>query len=263
MPMNIPVRQNARLEAFLERVEADEELAQIWRVANVNAVDRLHMSDHGFVHVKIVANLALKLLRLLIDAGVEPGVVKDFQMEPDDAELVVVAASLLHDTGLSVAWDRHELHSVFIANQRLPGLLEGLYAAPDRVVVASEIMHAIVAHGGEERCLTPEAGIVKLANALDMSQGRSRIPFEAGTVNIHSVSAQAIDKVEVKRGTAKAVNIEVTMNNSAGIFQLDQQLKQKLRSSGLSRHVEVTARIEGPTDKRLIQLYDFHQDTHG
>ncbi|MBM3269003.1 MAG: HD domain-containing protein [Candidatus Sericytochromatia bacterium] len=260
MPINIPVKQNEKLEALLERVQRDEELNQLWRCANVNAVNRLHMSDHGYVHVKIVANLSLKLLRLLVDAGIDPGIVTDHALRREDAEVVVVLASLLHDVGLSVHWDHHEVYSVFIANERLPGLLAGLYEKDELVVVQSEILHAIVAHGGSTRCLTLEAGIVKVANALDMSQGRSRIPFEAGSVNIHSVSAQAIDKVDLKKGDAKPVNIEVHMNNSAGIYQLDHLLKHKLEASGLAPHIEVTARVEGETDKRLIHLYNFNAE---
>lgn len=258
MPINIPVKQNEKLEALLDRVQRDEELNQLWRCANVNAVNRLHMSDHGFVHVKIVANLALKLLRLLCEAGVEPGLCKDHGLAREDAELAVVLASLFHDVGLSVHWENHEIYSAFIANNRLPGLLEGLYDKGDAIVIASEVLHDIVAHGGNTRCLTTEAGVVKVANALDMSQGRSRIPFEAGSVNIHSVSAQAIDRVELKKGDSKPVNIEVTMNNSAGIYQLDHLLKHKLKSSGLAPHIEVTARVEGETDKRLIHLYSFN-----
>ncbi len=127
MPINIPVKQNEKLEALLERVQKDEALNQLWRCANVNAVNRLHMSDHGYVHVKIVANLSLKLLRLLVDAGIETGIAKDHGMAREDAEVVVVLASLLHDVGLAIHWDNHEVYSVFIANERLPSLLEGLY----------------------------------------------------------------------------------------------------------------------------------------
>ncbi|MBU6428841.1 MAG: phosphohydrolase, partial [Cyanobacteria bacterium REEB65] len=127
MPINIPVKHNAKLESLLERVRRDEELNQLWRCSNVNAVNRLNMSDHGYVHVKIVANFALKILRLLVEAGVEPGIVRDHGLEGADAEVVVVLASLLHDLGLSVHWDDHEIYSVFIANQRLPDLLAGLY----------------------------------------------------------------------------------------------------------------------------------------
>ncbi len=45
------------------------------------------MTDHGPVHVKIVMNLAVRMLRLLMEAGVEPSVVHDYAMEPEDAEV--------------------------------------------------------------------------------------------------------------------------------------------------------------------------------
>ena len=35
------------------------------------------------------------------------------------------------------------------------------------------------------------------------------------------------------------------MSNSAGIFQIDELLKEKLRGSGLEPYVEVEASIEG------------------
>ena len=47
-------------------------------------------------------------------------------------------------------------------------------------MVAAEAMHAIIAHRRRGDPLTIEAGIVRIADALDMAQGRSRIPFESG-----------------------------------------------------------------------------------
>src|SRR5690606_140467 len=73
--MNVPDRRNDRLRAFVERVNEDDELYAMWLAANVNAIERLGMTDHGPVHVKIVMNIAVKLYRLLIDGGVEPSVV--------------------------------------------------------------------------------------------------------------------------------------------------------------------------------------------
>jgi len=256
MPINIPVKQNQRLEQLLARIEHDVELAQYWRCANINAVDRMKMSDHGYVHVKIVANMAVKLMRLLVDAGIEPSVVKDHGLTPDDAEVVVVLASLMHDLGMAIHRDNHETYSLFIANRQLPKLLTGIYEQAELLTITSEVLHAIIAHRPDEQCLTVEAGVVKVANALDISQGRSRIPFESGKVNIHSVSAMAIDAVHLKKGESKPVVIEIIMNNSAGIYQLDELLKHKLKSSGIEGYLEVEARIEGETDKKLIRLYN-------
>ncbi len=256
MPINIPVRQNQKLEALLQRAEKDTELNQLWRSANVNAVNRMAMSDHGYVHVKIVSNLAVKLLRLLVDAGIEPAMVKDHAMTADDAEVVVVLAALLHDVGMAIHRDRHHIYSLFIANRMLPRMLDGLYEGEARAIVTAEVLHAIVSHEPTERCLTLEAGIVKVANALDIAGGRSRIPFEAGQVNIHSVSAMAIDSVTLHKGVEKPVAIAIAMSNSAGIYLLDELLKHNLKTSGLANHLEVEAKIDGETEKKLIRLYN-------
>jgi metal-dependent HD superfamily phosphatase/phosphodiesterase len=116
----------------------------------------------------------------------------------------------------------------------------------------SEILHAIIAHRSGGRPLTVEAGVVRVADALDMAKGRSRIPFEAGQINIHSVSAAAIDRVVIGAGEARPIRVSIHLNNSAGIFQLDELLRDKLKGSGLESYVEVIATIEGEAEKRLV-----------
>ena len=89
----------------------------------------------------------------------------------------------------------------------------------------------------------------------DMAEGRSRIPFQAGKVNIHSVSASAIEQIKIEKGESKPIRIVVRMSNSAGIFQLDELLKDKLEGSGLEPYVEVEAMIKGEAEKKLIQTF--------
>lgn len=253
--IRVPCRHNPVLAEVLRRVNEDVQLRTLWKCANVNAVDRLGISDHGRVHVQIVANIGLKMLRLLVDSGVSPGIVVDHGMTAHDAEVVVVLAALLHDVGISVHRDGHELHSLFIADRKINELLDNVYPVESRTVVWSEVMHAIVAHARDAHTLTVEAGVVKVADALDMAKGRSRIPFEAGKVNIHSLSAAAIERIIIGRGDSKPVRVEAIMSNSAGIFQLDELLKGKLRNSGLADQVEVVARIEGQAESRLLVGY--------
>ena len=100
-------------------------------------------------------------------------------------------------------------------------------------------MHAIIGHRRKGAPFTVEAGIVRVADALDMAKGRSRVPFESGHQNIHSLSAYAIEEVKISAGREKAVRVEIEMSNSAGIFQVDELLAEKLRGSGLEEHVEV------------------------
>ncbi|MBI5829355.1 MAG: HD domain-containing protein [Chloroflexi bacterium] len=251
----VPARHNPRLQAVVERISADEELRQMWRCANVNAVDRLGMSDHGEVHIRIVANAALRLLRLLSEAGHVPGVVAQHHLSAEDAEVVVVLAAALHDLGISIHRDNHEEFSLPLANLKAKELLAGLYPVRERTIIVSETLHAIIAHHGDVRCLTLEAGAPKVADALDMTAGRSRIPFEAGSSSIHAISAAAIDEVNIKKGESRPVRIEIRMSNSAGIFQVDELLRHKLQHSSLAGLVEVVASIESETEKRLLPLY--------
>lgn len=254
--VHVPDRHNPRLTRVMESVRADEELYALWYCQNVNAVARLGMSDHGPVHVQIVANIALRLLRLLLAKDVVPNAVSDHGLESEDAEVVVVLAALTHDLGMSIHRINHEEYSLFLANQKLPSLLASAY--PDmgiRAVVKSEVLHAIIAHRKDGRPLTLEAGIVRVADALDMTKGRSRIPFERGELNIHSVSAMAIEKVLLEAGEEKPIRARITLSNSAGIFQLDSLLKEKLRGSGLERYVEVLATIERETEAPLVQVF--------
>ncbi|HEU5100851.1 MAG TPA: HD domain-containing protein [Roseiflexaceae bacterium] len=253
--MRVPARHNTRLQRLLERIDHDDELYMFWRCANINAVDRLGMSDHGPVHVHIVANIALKLIRLLAARGVQPSIIAEHGLSQDDAEVVVVLGALLHDIGMAIHRDDHERFSLFLAAPKLRELLHGIYDIAARTVVIAETLHAIIAHRSDGRPLTIEAGIVRVADALDMAKGRSRIAFEAGKINIHSLSAAAIDKIELQAGELKPIRIAVTMLNSAGVFQLDALLKEKLHGSGLEPHVEVIATIQGEMEKKLVEVF--------
>lgn len=253
--MNVPDRRNARLRELVARVNADDELYALWLAANVNAIERLGMTDHGPVHVKIVMNIATKLLRLLVDGGVQPAVVTNYALAADDAVVVVAAAALLHDVGMSIHRSDHEGFSLFIAQEKLRQLLAGIYDEATATILRSEILHAIIAHRSGGRPLTLEAGVVRIADALDMAKGRSRIPVEHGSVSIHSLSAAAIEAVQIERGTDKPVRLLVEMSNSAGVFQLDQLFREKLAGSGLEPYIELEARIEAEGEKRLFQRF--------
>jgi len=252
--LHLPIRHNHKLQQVVARINQHRELHTLWRICNMTAVDRLHMSDHGPVHVQIIANIALKLLRLIVETGVQPNVVRDYGLQKEDAEVIVVLGSLLHDVGMAIHRDDHERYSLFVALPIIKELLTGVYPVPEATVVLAETLHAIIAHRAGGRPLTLEAGIVRVADALDMAKGRSRIPFAAGELNIHSVSAAAVEKLTISRGETKPVMLRVQMTNSAGIFQLDELLKEKLHGSGLEPYVEVEAFIEG-AEKKLIEAY--------
>ena len=124
-----PSRGNRRLESFLAAINEDDEVRAWWYMAQVHS-ERLGMSDHSWVHVQIVLNVSLRLLRLLAKAGVEPAMVTDHGMGQRDAEVVVAAGSLLHDVGMSIHRTDHEAYSLFIAREALGRLLEDAYEEP-------------------------------------------------------------------------------------------------------------------------------------
>jgi uncharacterized protein len=255
MRIRVPVRGNRKLRTLVERVNGDAQLKGWWHVANVNAVLRMEINDHSWVHIQIVTNIALKLLRQLVKHGVEPSMVRDYGYERDDAEVVVTLGALLHCVGMAVSREGHEDFSLFLAEPKMRELLAGVYEEPDLTVISSEVLQAIAGHRDYGKPLTLEAGIVRVADALDMAQGRSRIPFEHGRVSIHSLSAAAIDAVEISDGENAPIGIEILMNNSSGIYQVDGLLKAKLRGSGLEPYVEVTAHIDTEAEKSLVPIY--------
>jgi uncharacterized protein len=250
--VSVPTRGNRRLEALLEGVNADAEVRSWWHMAQVQS-ERLGMSDHSWVHVQIVLNIALRLLRLLVKGGLQPAMVADHGMRDRDAEVVVAAGALLHDVGMSIHRVDHESFSLLLAERKLRELLEPVYKDPaERAVVVAESLHAIIGHRRRGEPYTVEAGVVRVADALDMAHGRSRVPVEAGKVGIHAISAAAIDEIEISSGERRPVQVEITMNNSAGIFQVDDLLATKLRGTPLEGHIEVVASIEGESEKRLL-----------
>ncbi|HEX6926510.1 MAG TPA: HD domain-containing protein [Longimicrobiaceae bacterium] len=252
---NVPGRGNPKLRHIIERVNSDDDLYALWLAANVNAVERLGMTDHGPVHVKIVMNIADKLYRLLADHGVEAGVIRNYGLSRDDAEVVVVLAALLHDVGMSVHRSDHEAFSLFIAEPKVRELLADLYDGPTATIIRSEVLHAIIAHRSGGRPLTLEAGIVRVADALDMAKGRSRIPFTAGSMSIHSISAAAIEAVHIENGSDRPVLVRIDLSNSAGIFQLDQLFREKLAGSGLEGYIDLEVNLVGEAEKRLVESY--------
>lgn len=250
-----PTRGNRRLEKLLDAVNGDEQVKAWWHVSAVNATRRLGMSDHSWVHIQIVVNIGLRLARLLFRRGVVPSVAADYRLGERDAEVVIAAGCLFHCVGMAIARDDHERFSLFLTADKLPALLADVYEEPERTIVVSEALHAINGHRRKGVPLTVEAGIVRVADALDMARGRSRVPFESGHQNIHSLSAYAIEDVKISPGRDRAARVEITMSNSAGIFQVDELLATKLRGSGLEEHIEVIARIDAEQEQRLIPVF--------
>jgi hypothetical protein len=253
---NIPFRDNLKLKHVIDEVKKDVKLQTLWRCSNVMAIDRMGFTDHGPTHVKIVSNSALKILRILVKNKVVPSIVKNYGMKNEDAEVVVVLGSIFHDLGMVVARDNHVWFSAMLALGFIEKYLTPIYSEEERTIICSEVLHAIVSHEDPTKPLTVEAGIVRVADALDMEEGRARIPFQAGKVDIHSVSALSIEKVDIQEGDEKPVIIRITMSNSAGIFQIDALLKPRIENSGLQNYIHVVAEITWEKERRIIEKFE-------
>ncbi|MBI5332201.1 MAG: HD domain-containing protein [Candidatus Aenigmarchaeota archaeon] len=258
MKFNIPVKENKKLKKIVAMIEKDRKIEQVLRCANITAVDRLGFSDHGPVHAKIVSNIALKLLRMLVKHGVKPSISVNYaEMDNHDAEIVVVLAAFLHDIGMIIHREHHDVYGIVVAQPILEKLLKN-YKEDKKVIMMAEIFHAMTFHDSNIKPLTIEGGIVRIADGLDMAEDRARIPFKTGGNNIHAISAVAIQKIDIVEGTGsqKPIQIRISMTNSAGIYQVDELLKNKIKLSRLAEYVHVSAEIIGP-EKKIVKKIEF------
>jgi metal-dependent HD superfamily phosphatase/phosphodiesterase len=244
----MPADESA-VDAVVDDLETDEEVSALVRAQNVNATERLQYNDHGPKHVGIVRSRALALVDLL-DGVVDWGVADHgLGFGADDAKVVCAAAAMLHDVGHVVHRDEHVEYSVQLAAPVIDDVLASYYDDPDeRVALKGDALHAILCHHVEEEPLTPEAGIVRVADALDMERGRSRLPYTEGERSIDTVSSQAVEDVTVTAGGDEVdapVLVEIALRNSAGVYQIDNLLKPKLQGSRIEDHVKIVAINEG------------------
>jgi metal-dependent HD superfamily phosphatase/phosphodiesterase len=252
--IKVPADHNPLIKKAQDNINNNDEIKALWIVNNVNAIDRLGMTDHGHVHFQIVANIALKLGRLSNKAGEEYGIVKNYGLSVEHGELVIFLASLFHDLGISISRANHEEYSLFLANRLLHEVLDFLPIV-ERTIITSETLHSIISHrkGGEPYTL--EAGIVRVADALDMTEGRSRTHSEDKQINIHALSHNAIKSVNITDGDQKPIKIDIKMNNSVGFFQVSELLKKKIKGTRLENIVYVVAQVDEVQEKSLIKEF--------
>lgn len=255
--LNLPPKGNQKLEKLIGLIKKHKQAVQLWESCNVMAIQRMRISDHGPVHVSLVANMAVKILRNLISAGVVPSIVKDYNMTNEDAEVVVLLGALFHDIGNSVHRDLHDNVGMVIAYPIMEELLSKTYKdKAQRQFILCEILHAMLAHDTATACYTIEGGCVRIADGLDIKMGRASAGFILGTNDIHAISSMAVTGVVIGYTAEKPIAIEVEMENSAGIFQLDNLLKKKIVGSGLEKYITVKARVNGVAEKKIVENYE-------
>ncbi len=244
---------NSVCTTAFDELENDLEVQTILEDTNRMAIDRLGYSDHGHTHALIVTKNGIELLNAL-RVGVEPTIVQEGTGTYEDAQLVVLLACYLHDIGMSVHREEHNDFSVMIGLPIVERVLSRVYPGDRKkqVHIRGHVLHAMVSHDKLVRPSTIEAGVVGIADALDMTAGRARIPFEAGSVNIHSASAMAIRDVKIERGKEKTVRIEILMTNASGIFQIQELLEKKIRNAPqVMSHIELYA-VMAEEESRIL-----------
>ena len=241
-----------RLNQVLPALVEDPEVVSYLEAQNVNAVTRKGYNDHGPKHIEIVRNRALRLYGLLKAGGVAFNGAHEQGLDEADEPVIVALAATLHDIGHIVHRDEHAYYSIPLAADFLDRFLDQFYEIEAKVRVKGEVLHAILCHHTEETPLTREAGVIRVADALDMEYGRSRIPYEEGGRGINTLSSQAIRHVGLEAGDDRPVLVEIEMVNAAGVYQVDNLLKSKLRDSTIEDQVRIVA-VNTKSDDNLVE----------
>ncbi len=243
------VENSDLLKKAYDFLEQDEEIQTLIKMSNVMAVSRLRYNDHGVVHSRIVSGSALELFDMLVEAGLKPSTIAyGTARSVEEAKLVVLVAAYLHDIGNSVHRVEHEYVGALLAKDIVDRMFREILpnlSPASKYMLRHEIMHAIYATEINTRALTLEAGVVKVADGTDMAEGRARIPYKMGKLDMHSVSAISIKKVEIVKGSEAPARIRIHMDDSAGLFQIEAVLKPKILTSGFEKYFEVYMNVNG------------------
>ncbi len=249
------------LKAY-ELLVHDPEAMAGWDMANYITVHKLGYNDHGRVHALLTGAAAVAILRLLLEAGVKTDTEKSGAGEVEDAYTVVVLGTMLHDLGNQVHREHHEAFGVNLSAPILDRVLAEVYDDPEqRVRLRALMLHSIYSHDLNPEPLTIEAGVTAVADGTDITKGRGRKAFQLGSIDIHSISALAVDEVMILRGEDVPVEIRVKMNNAAGIFQVEETLTKKVVKSPIRDYVTVVATThpDGEHDQRIIHRVRLHE----
>lgn len=244
-----------------ESIMSDPRIMAHWELANYIAVVKLGFNDHGPIHAQVVAAAAMQIMQLLHQRGIEFDVIRSGAGDLDDAHAVVLAGILLHDIGNQIHRSNHEAFSLVLSQPILERHFASLYPDPEQLqTMIGFTLSAIACHDCNPPPLTMEGAVVAVADATDMTKGRGRVAFDLGKIDIHSVSALAIEAVSIRSGSATPIEIVVSLSNSAGIFQVEEILARKLVVTPLKDYVTIRAEAAAgypKVDRRIIHSVIF------
>jgi metal-dependent HD superfamily phosphatase/phosphodiesterase len=244
--------------AAVKLMLADEEIQAAQEYANTVSIVRLGYNDHGPVHMRTVALNAITMFGLLKKAGIKTSLEKDECGDFEDSLTAVIFAAMLHDLGMGMGRQDHELHSVTLAFPIMDRLLAQIYGNDmrKRVMIRALALEGIAGHMGNRIVSSLEAGIVQVADGCDMTKGRARISLALGqfprTGHIHQYSANSIEEVRLDAGERKPIRIEVHMSNEAGFFQVEEVLMGKIANSTAKPFIELYAQVRDEAAKQYL-----------
>jgi len=247
------IKDNETLSYIFYVLENDEEIKNLLNHANINSIERLNYNDHGIIHSRIVSGAALEILERLIKANILPSIVTNKIGNIEDSKVVVLISSYLHDIGMCIHRNFHHLFSAIISSRIVDRIISEIYFdLKKKILIKNEILNAIFSHDESINAITVEAGIVKIADGLDMAEGRARIPYELGKSDIHAFSALSIKSVEIESDSNYPILVKVIMKNESGIFQIEKVLGEKIKTSTIKKYIKVLAIKDGVELKSYI-----------
>ncbi len=249
---------SGRARKVAELLLADEEIHAQQEYGNVVSIRRLGYNDHGPVHMRKVTRNAITMLGLLRTAGIRTSLEQEGAGTYEESLCAVMLAAFLHDLGMTVGRQDHELHSAYLAMPCIDRILAA--ACPDsltsRVVIRAVALEGIVGHMASRRVHSIEAGVILVADGCDMERGRARIPLFLNTDprigDIHKYSANSIEKVRIGAGEVKPIRIDVLMSSEVGFFQVEEVLLTKVDQSAIKPHIELYAGVVDAEAKRYL-----------
>jgi metal-dependent HD superfamily phosphatase/phosphodiesterase len=236
----------------------DEEVRAFQEYANTVSIKRIGYNDHGPVHMRTVALNTVIMLGLLRQAGIRTSLEVEECGIFEDSLIAGILAATLHDLGMSVGRQDHELHSLCFANSILERLLREVYPEDiqKQVMVRSLAIEGIAGHMGNRTIHSLEAGVILIADGCDMTKGRARIPMALAdrprVGDIHKYSANSIEEVRLSPGQEKPIRIDVLMSSEVGLFQVEEVLLGKIAASTAKTYTELYALVNNREAKRYL-----------
>lgn len=225
-------------------ITEDKEIKEMIDQANRVAILRWGFNDHGIVHALTTTRNAVKMALLLRDAKIPLNAESETGVNFDEALSALVMASMIHDIGNMASREMHEWTGAILAVDYLRKIIADAKLNPRLIGYALE---AIICHMGNQAPTSYEAKLLTIADALDMEEGRARLPYKLKGPDIHKFSAMAIKHVLIEKGNKKPIKLTVKMTESAGVFQIESVLMKKASASKFAEIGELSAEINGKT----------------